>query len=230
MYMLFWRCDLYRLQGKPTLGVTIATWVKAKNLTGPNVNEIFVTAAPGVAGPTKQGEYHFEILDKGRVRFFQRNNGKTVYGRTTKETIPLNTWVHLAGIYNPNSKQALIYINGHPVLDYEQTEPHETDSLSTDWSKGAFIGSFTDDLGTSRQFKGALDEFYMFPCALTGQQIVKLRDTHKMRKFMLDCCVKAQRLVDSISISLSRPVLFLHELFSGRNAGSFPERGLVIER
>lgn len=141
-----------------------------------------MTEAPGVTDPTKQGQYHFEILDKGRVRFFQRNVDKTVYGRTTKEGIPENTWVHLTGIYNPNSKQALIYINGRPVLDYEQTEPQETESLSTDWSKTAYIGTFMDDQGVPRQFKGALDEFYIFPCALSGEQILKLKDTHKMRK------------------------------------------------
>ena len=170
-------------QGKPTLAVTIAAWVKARNVTGPNVNEIFMTEAPGVADPTKQGQYHFEILDKGRVRFFQRNMDKTVYGRTTREGIPGNTWVHLAGVYNPASKQALIYINGRPIMDYEQTDAQETDSLGTDWSKAAYIGTFTDDQGLPRQFKGALDEFYIFPCALSGIQIAKLKDTHKMRKF-----------------------------------------------
>ena len=148
-----------------------------------------MTEAPGVTDPTKQGQYHFEILDKGRVRFFQRNMDKTVYGRTTKEGIPENTWVHLAGIYNPNSKQALIYINGRPVLDYEQTDQQQTEFLSTDWSKAAYIGAFRDDQGPPRQFKGALDEFYIFPCALSGDQIVKLKDTHKMRKFVNDLCL-----------------------------------------
>jgi len=115
--------------------------------------------------------------------------GKTVYGRTTKDGIPENKWVHLAGIYNPNSKQALIYINGRPVLDYDQTEPQQTEFLSTDWSKAAYIGNFMDDQGPPRQFKGALDEFYIFPCALSGDQIVKLKDTHKMRKFVNDLFV-----------------------------------------
>ena len=50
-----------------------------------------------------------------------------------------------------------------------------------------------------------------------------------MRKFMVDRYIEAQGMVDSISISLLRPVLFLHEVFSGRNAGSFPQRRLVIE-
>ena len=173
------------LQGKPTLAVTIAAWVKAKNVTGPNVNEIFVTEAPGVTDPSKQGQYHFEILKGGRVRFFQRNMDKTVYGRTTKERIPENTWVHLAGVYNPLSKQAQIYINGSPILDYEQTDAQETEALGTDWSKAAYIGTFMDDQGPPRQFKGALDEFYIFPCPLSDLQIAKLKDTHKMRKLHL---------------------------------------------
>ncbi|XP_074627228.1 uncharacterized protein LOC141885237 isoform X4 [Acropora palmata] len=178
----FIQLDGLNFKGKPTLAVTIAAWVKAKNVTGPNVNEIFMTEAPGIADPNKQGQYHFEILDKGRVRFFQRNMDKTVYGRTTREGIPGNTWVHLAGVYNPASKQALIYINGRPIMDYEQTDAQETDSLGTDWSKAAYIGTFTDDQGPPRQFKGALDEFYIFPCALSGIQIAKLKDTHKMPK------------------------------------------------
>ena len=185
------------MQGKPTLAVTIAAWVKAENVTGPNVNEIFMTEAPGIADPNKQGQYHFEILDKGRVRFFQRNMDKTVYGRTTREGIPGNTWVHLAGVYNPASKQALIYINGRPIMDYEQTDAQETDSLGTDWSKAAYIGTFTDDQGPPRQFKGALDEFYIFPCALSGIQIAKLKDTHKMRKFNKPLKTQLQILIIS---------------------------------
>lgn len=166
------------------MGVTIATWVRAKNVTGSNINEIFVTEAPGVTDPTKQGQYHFEIVDKGRVRFFQRNKDKTVYGRTTIEGIPENKWVHLAGNYNPNTKQATIYINGRPVKAYDQTEPQQTESLSTDWSKAAYIGAFKDNQGPPRQFKGALDEFYIFPCALSDDQIMTLKDTHRMRKFL----------------------------------------------
>lgn len=166
------------------MGVTIATWVKVKSVTGSNINEIFVTEAPGITDPTKQGQYHFEIVDKGKVRFFQRNKDKTVYGRTTIEGIPENKWVHLAGNYNPNTKQATIYINGRPVKAYDQTEPQQTESLSTDWSKAAYIGAFKDDQGPPRQFKGALDEFYIFPCALPDDQIVTLKDTHRMRKFL----------------------------------------------
>lgn len=143
-----------------------------------------MTEAPGVTDPTKQGQYHFEIVDKGRVRFFQRNKDKTVYGRTTIEGIPENKWVHLAGNYNPNTKQATIYINGRPVKAYDQTEPQQTESLSTDWSKAAYIGAFKDNQGPPRQFKGALDEFYIFPCALSDDQIMTLKDTHRMRKFL----------------------------------------------
>lgn len=143
-----------------------------------------MTEAPGVTDPTKQGQYHFEIVDKGRVRFFQRNKDKTVYGRTTIEGIPENKWVHLAGNYNPNTKQATIYINGRPVTAYDQTEPQQTESLSTDWSKAAYIGAFKDNQGPPRQFKGALDEFYIFPCALSDDQIMTLKDTHRMRKFL----------------------------------------------
>ena len=143
-----------------------------------------MTEAPGVTDPTKQGQYHFEIVDKGRVRFFQRNKDKTVYGRTTIEGIPEKKWVHLAGNYNPNTKQATIYVNGRPVKAYDQTEPQQTESLSTDWSKAAYIGAFKDDQGPPRQFKGALDEFYIFPCALSDDQIMTLKDTHRMRKFL----------------------------------------------
>lgn len=174
------------LQGKPTLGVTISAWVKVKNVTAPNINEIFVTEAPGITDPSKQGQYHFEILNKGKVRFFQRNMDKTVYGRTTIEGIPENKWVHLAGIYNPESKQAAIYINGRAVKNYEQTDAQETEALNTDWSKAAYIGTFYDDEGPRRQFKGALDEFYIFPCALPDNQIVTLKDTHRIRKFIVN--------------------------------------------
>lgn len=148
-----------------------------------------MTEAPGITDPTKQGQYHFEIVDKGKVRFFQRNNNKTVYGRTTLEGIPENKWVHLAGVYNPSSKQATIYINGRAIKDYEQTESQQTESLNTDWSKAAYIGSFKDDQGPPRQFKGALDEFYIFPCALQDDQIVTLKDTHRIRKFMEGLCL-----------------------------------------
>ena len=170
------------LQGKPTMGVTIATWVKVKNTTAPGINEVFGTQALGISDPEKKGQYHFEILDKGKVRFFHRNSNKTVYGRTTKEGITENRWVHVAGTYNPINKQTIIYINGHPIKDYEQTDPQETDNLGTDWSDAAYIGAFNGIGGARRQFKGALDEFYIFPCALPEVQVTAVRDTHRMRK------------------------------------------------
>ena len=177
----FVQLDGKNFRGKPTLAVTMATWIKVKDMRGPNINEIFSTLAPGIKDPTKRGQYHFEV-DQGKVRFFHRSFDKTVYGRTTKNMIEPNTWVHVAGTYDPISKQAVVFVNGEPVKDYDQTDVQQTNSLNTDWSEGAYIGSHLHDNSTRRQFRGAMDEFYMFPCALPAEQIGILKDIHALRE------------------------------------------------
>ncbi|XP_031556840.1 uncharacterized protein LOC116293538 isoform X2 [Actinia tenebrosa] len=176
----FIQLDGRGFKGKPTKAVTIAAWVHIKDMSTPNVHEIFVTESPGIQNDQKKGQYHFEILDKGKIRFFQRNYDKTVYGRTTKRVILPNRWVHIAGTYNPGSREATIYVNGERITEYEQTDPQETDALSTDWSDVAHIGSHYGSNQTLRKFKGALDEFYIFPCNLGTSEIKTLMETHKI--------------------------------------------------
>ena len=168
-------------KGKPTQAVTLATWIKVKDLSGPNVNEIFSTLLPGSRYPTR-GQYHFEV-DQGKVRFFQRNLDKTVYGRTTKGVVKPNTWVHVAGTYDPATKQADVFVDGIATKEYDHVDAQQTGALNTDWAGGAFIGSHLHDNATRRQFRGALDEFYIFPCALTADQIKSLKDIHTLREY-----------------------------------------------
>lgn len=117
----FIQLDGMTFKGKPTEDVTIATWVKLKDINGPNVHELFSTSASSVKGPQK-GQYHFEVLSQGKVRFFQRNNGKAVYGLLTKPVVREDEWVHLAGTYDSKTNKATIFVNGEPVVDYLQSD------------------------------------------------------------------------------------------------------------
>ena len=117
----FIQLDGTAFKGKPTSDVTIAAWVKLKDINGPNIHELFATSAPAAKNP-KKGQYHFEVLDQGKVRFFQRNNGKIVYGLTTKPVVQADTWVHLAGTYDSSTNKAAVFVNGEPVVDYLQSD------------------------------------------------------------------------------------------------------------
>lgn len=129
-----------------------------------------------------KGQYRFEILHDGKVRFFQRNLNKTVYGRTTKQVIEPNRWIHIAGSYNPGSREATIFINGERVKDYDDEEEQETDTFSTEWGDVAQIGSHYLTDKNLRKFKGALDEFYIFPCSMDTPDVKTLMKTHELRK------------------------------------------------
>ncbi|XP_048581714.1 uncharacterized protein LOC5511228 isoform X2 [Nematostella vectensis] len=170
--------DGQNFQGKPTNALTLATWVNVKDVSG--VKEIFATQNSGEAD--KKGQYHFEILDQGKIRFFQRNEDKVVYGKTTKPIIQPNRWTHIAGTYDPVTRDATVYVNGEAVREYESTESQQTDTFSMDWNNEAQIGNHQDGTRTTRQFQGAMDEFYMFPCALPSAEIRKLKDTRTMPK------------------------------------------------
>lgn len=149
-----------------------------------NVHEIFVAEAN--ASPKDnimKPQYRFEIVDQGKIRFFQRNFNKTVYGKTTKKVIVPNRWIHIAGSYNPGSRDATIFVNGQRVTDYEKTDKQETDSLNTEWGDVVQIGSHYLSDDKLRKFKGALDEFYIFPCSLDTSDVSMLMKNRGVRKF-----------------------------------------------
>jgi len=78
--------------------------------------------------------------------------------------IQLNTWQHVALVYDASAKTIMQYLNGvaqNPVTTY-------TTALSADLSGTGHIGQWD---GSSRPYLGSMDEFAVYGTALTATQI-----------------------------------------------------------
>ena len=79
--------------------------------------------------------------------------------------MPVGEWVHIAGTYDSDAGQAVLYINGAEI-----TKAAGGGKLSIDWSITAGLGQHKG----GRQFLGLMDEFYMFQRALDPDEIKTL--------------------------------------------------------
>jgi len=98
--------------------------------------------------------------------------------------IELNSWywLHLTGVYDRTSEQAIIYYNGKPwwVMTPDDYPTLVPENLAADWSGGAFLGAhvYAHPLW-NRTFHGYMDEFYMFDRALSEKEIQILAATQE---------------------------------------------------
>ena len=70
-----------------------------------------------------------------------------------------------------------IYVNGTRLTKFKRFDPTQDNLLSNDWSELAVIGRL--DYGTvrsTRKLEGSIDEFYIYPCALTAKQVKELKE------------------------------------------------------
>jgi len=172
-----------QMVNKPRTGITIALWVYMDTTEGQQ--EIFHTIDPK-AQINKHGMYYLEVSD-GHVRWFHRNElGETIFSvETGKAMIQREVWIHLGVTYDSTTAKAIIYGNG----DVIQTDDG-SGLLSLDWSGRVSIGKFydTSDAGDyleGRDFRGILDELFIYNRALSAIEVSRLSQICDFRRIVL---------------------------------------------
>jgi hypothetical protein len=143
----------------PEEAVTIAVWAN----TEPRSAEMEVFDCIGSGHG--DGLYHVEIRSDGAMRWYHRDDSSTQIFSIQTGSVPVGEWVHIAGTYDSDAGQAVLYINGAEI-----TRAAGGGKLSIDWSVTAGLGQHKG----GRQFLGLMDEFYMFQRALDLDEIIAL--------------------------------------------------------
>ena len=154
----------------PSQAVTIAAWVKLDELRG-RTHELFVSVDPNWRNPRFKSIYNFEINNQGVVYFSHRY----LFRIQSSPVIRPNVWNHIVGAYDLGKNIAEIFVNGSLVSQKKASDILRPDKLNNDWSELAAIGKFNTGRST-RTLRGLLDEFYIFPCALTAGQVNAVKD------------------------------------------------------
>jgi hypothetical protein len=152
----------------PTTAFTLAYWVKPEN-TGGTQTVFSALAAPHSwchGGYIRNNQYHAHVGDINNNYIINAYEGTVEYGAWHHMAL---TWELVPGEYGGGA----MYIDGELVAEYgnEFVEAPPGVEAADNWEGGARIGRDVDD---SWQFKGLLDDFFIFKRALSQDEIVKL--------------------------------------------------------
>ena len=164
--------DGANFNGVPTSATTIAVWTRVNDLT--HHNAIFTTMAadnpPIPPDATWTYTPHFEIRADG-IRTTLRGLNMTGITDGDRRGGPSaqDVWVHYALTYDKAAAEATLYINGSPI----DVPVENAIDLASNFYYGAYVGCNVDD---RRNFTGGMDEFYMYSRALSGAEIMDLKN------------------------------------------------------
>jgi hypothetical protein len=162
-----------------TSSVTMAAWVKLN--TAGNDQKVGGNQ-DGTAGGYKMSIYglrvEFEVRDAANNPSLNRTAGLPPNPPGT--ILTMNTWYHVAGVYDAQAHTIATYVNGLP--DRVPPDPaccnFPADALAS--TTGDFIMGrepWAGSLGTTRYFDGSIDDVRVYNRALSAAEIRTLADT-----------------------------------------------------
>ncbi len=134
--------------------VTIETWFK---VTGTNAIQFLTSSG------SENLEIHLDMTNNN-LRFIPTTG---VYLDTDPGTVSLDSWTHLACVYNPNSATGKIYLNG---VDMNVTN-NGYNPLTTPISNSLDNVYLGVRAGVIYPFSGKMDEIRIWSCERTAEQI-----------------------------------------------------------
>ena len=134
--------------------MTVSAWVKMTSVPSGRA-EVISKYDAGTAGQWYLG------IDGNQKVTFLRECGN--YGETGITPVVLNTWNHIAGVYDGSNIQ--VYLNG--VLDKTAVDSCSISNTSVD----VVIGAGDNGTGTEDHFSGFIDEVKVYPYARTADEI-----------------------------------------------------------
>src|SRR5664280_2555641 len=148
---------------KLTGSMTLEAWVMA---TGVPADDGQIIAKSDSASPSVG--WQFKTSPDTGVRTFALSispNGSNLVQRYSTTLVALNTWYHVAGVYNASGGTLDIYVNG--VLDDGTLRGGTVPAAQFDPSQNVLIGK----RGSGWYFKGTIDELRVYNVPLTQAQI-----------------------------------------------------------
>ncbi|MGI5175945.1 LamG-like jellyroll fold domain-containing protein [Dactylosporangium sp. CA-152071] len=91
------------------------------------------------------------------------------YAATSSNALAANTWVHLVGVFDANTKRQSLYVNNVRGTDSTNPTPFES-------ATGTTIGGVTTTVA-SDHFNGSIDNVQMYQRALSDQEVQRLYNT-----------------------------------------------------
>lgn len=153
-----------------TDAITIAVWVKMKLTNG--IHPILVLKSDA-------GELRFELFE-GYLSW--RYTGlRPSLARfeliSEKPVVSANVWTHLLVQYDAQTRRSAAFLNGEEFL----TGPANGGSMEIAWGELTSIGKYSVNELITLEFKGFMDEFYIYFCSVSEILI---------RSLAQDCGVK----------------------------------------
>jgi len=150
----------------PDKGATIAMWVHPTDLM--HKQSIFTSKAIGSKGANLQLD-----LEAGKVRWLYNNlSGQNNFTVVTDAVIAADEWVHIAATYNSTTQEAKVFINAKE-MGVASNIQNASELLPWNMFAALFPPVYEN------KFKGLIDEFYVYNCSLTIEQILVIADTCK---------------------------------------------------
>lgn len=162
--------------------ITVSCWIKPAQ----EGEQYLVTAIDQNGGET----HRFEITSDRRFRaniatVTQDGNGNNIFANGTAQSLdvklvddlPINTWIHVAYVYDGINNRTTIYVDGVDVGFYETTS-YDLVSFSRLLNLGAYVALNKADEADriQKQYNGLMDELYFFDRALSEEEINTLKD------------------------------------------------------
>jgi len=147
---------------------TIVAWIKPISFGGGGYGRIFDKNQSG----TNQG-WNLFFPGSANLRFSQYFSITNGYWDSAQNSIVLNTWQHVAVVYDRASASNVpkFYVNGNLLTISNSNYQSPSGSASSDASQPLTIGGRT---AGDRSFNGNIDEVYVYNRALTQAEIQSL--------------------------------------------------------
>jgi hypothetical protein len=143
--------------------ITVCAWVYQEAAVG---SDNFGTALSRQIGTSENQYYHLSIFLGGPNLFITTETDWKSPG--APDTVPLNTWVHLAGVYDGATVR--VYLNGAEVASAPLTGRFASDTTPV-----ILGGNGNDGSGIPTElFPGRIDELMLYARALSASEIAQL--------------------------------------------------------
>lgn len=142
--------------------VTAAAWIYLDQ-----VNTDFATAISRQIGTGFGQQYHLSINPMQQAAFYVTTPAKLAY-LTSPSTMPLQTWIHLAGTWD--GSEAKLYVNGTEVATAQVSGPLAAETNAVVLAGNGNGGGRT----VSELVPGRLDDIMLYRRALAGDEIARL--------------------------------------------------------
>jgi len=158
--------------------LTVSTWVNPTSYAASGLRSLV----------SKDEHFEFHINSSGQLYWWWRTPSGTSHTLTSTTSIPLNSWTHVAVVYDSAGIQNM-YING--VLEKSASFTDGLANTPCDFYIGTDVGTGSSTVCggviSSRNFQGHMDEVHIYDRALSANEIQDdLNVVHSCSLFDLD--------------------------------------------